>query len=103
MTSSSWPQLFNHPLFRKGWTDHASGTRWTEEQGDSVVYIFGRMMAAESRAPLPKLTPVLTAEMTAVIHKCPAFEKQMTVSQWLQTHGDPSLMDKEVGTKQGDA
>lgn len=101
MTASSWPALFGHPLFRKGWTDHIARQPWTEDQADSVVYIFGRMMAAESRRPLPRYSTTMTPEMAEIIRKCPAFERQMLTSQWLQAHGDPAKMDEALGIKQG--
>lgn len=99
---SSWPQLFNHPLFRKGWEDHIAGRSWTEQQLNSVVYIFGRMLAAESGRPLPHLAEHVTSEMSDIIRACPMFERQMMVAQWLQAGKDPSKLGKALGTKQGD-
>lgn len=102
MVSSSWPQLFAHPLFRKGWEDHLARRPWTEEQGDNVVYIYGRLMAAESRAPLPGYSLGLTAEMVNIIEACPAMAAQLATAQWLQAGGDPDKLKTQVGTKQGD-
>jgi hypothetical protein len=103
VSESSWPALFCHPLFRKAWEDSIARRPWTEEQGDSIVYIFGRMMAAESGMPLPRYSSVMTHEMIDIIKACDAFARQAIVAQWLQAHGDPSLMGAEMGLKQGDA
>lgn len=109
MTASSWPALFNHPRFRKGWHDYRQGVSPTEDERDTVVYLFGRLMAAEAATlPLPRysgapgLAGDLTHEMIQVIRACPAFEQQMVAAQWLQAHGDPEGMTRPLGTKQGD-
>lgn len=103
MASSSWPQLFCHPLFRKGWADSRNQVAPTEQERDSVVYLFGRLMSAEANhLPLPAPVGWMTDSMKSVIAACPAFEVQMMAAQWLQAHGDPSKMTKPLGVKQGD-
>lgn len=105
MSVSSWPALFSNPLFRKGWRDSRSAVAPTEGERDSVVYLFGRLMSAESKPAGVQLPPPrdhLIHDMIEVIKACPAFADQMVAAQWLQAHGDPAHMTEPLGTKQGD-
>lgn len=107
MSTSSWPELFSNPRFRKGWHDHRSDIAPTEDERDSVVYLFGRLMSVEAAPsglllPLPSPFGILTEQMITVIRACPAFEAQMVAAQWLRAHGDPVGMTQPLGVKQGD-
>ncbi len=100
---TSWPALFSHPLFRKGWHDHRNAVNPTEGERGTVVYLFGRLMAAEAAGlALPVPADSMTRDMVAVIRACPAFERQMVTAQYLQAGGDPARMTEERGLKQGD-
>lgn len=124
--SNPWVEIFCNPRFRKGWEDVRNKVSPNEQQCDDVVYIFGRLMGAETGWPLPRYSTVMTYEMIEAIKKCDAFMKQMETAQLLQSlasqckeknislpfvgealeqvrnSGDLSAFMQEVGTKQGD-
>lgn len=80
-----WVELFCNPRFRKAWENYCNGIAPTEKESDDIVCIYGRLMAAESRMPLPYYSTSMSHEMERAIRKCGALMDQMATAQIIQT------------------
>ena len=80
---NDWYVMFNDPLFRQGWNEHCLGIPRDRALDDrELFYTYGRMLAAESKLPLPAVGTRLTDEMKAVVNAVPAFVEMIVFSTY---------------------
>jgi len=85
---NDWYVMFNDPLFRQGWVEHALGIPRDQALVDrDLFYSYGRMLAAESKLPLPAVATHLTEEMRRVVHAVPSFVELMVYSNYAEKIG----------------
>lgn len=82
---NDWYVMFNDPLFRQGWVEHELGLPRDQALVDrELFYSYGRLLAAESKLPLPPVGDHLTREMKNVVNAVPSFVELILFSTYHQ-------------------
>jgi len=80
---NDWYVMFNDPAFRRGWIEHVHGVPRDQKLVDTeLFYSYGRLLAAESKLPLPAVAQHMSREMKAVVNAVPSFVEMIVFSTY---------------------
>ncbi len=91
----TWARYMSNPIFRYGWQSAVNGEPFLDDVARKVwptvadiggvqrLYEAGRLMALETRLPLPPKAQRMTKTILATVAAAPAMRKQFLIEQQL--------------------